>query len=146
ALARAEAGMAHGVEQPPRPAEFLAQRPGTQEPVQQGLAVLRSLIEAVLKLRRRRHAILAVDVVARPVYARRAIFSSPRIWPSPAADCILHGFDGLPDTGRPHGYRRKDRMIFDAIAALALAIWLYLVAGRGGFWLCRERDGNTAAT
>jgi hopene-associated glycosyltransferase HpnB len=31
-------------------------------------------------------------------------------------------------------------MVLTAIAALALAIWLYLVAARGGFWLCRERD------
>lgn len=27
-----------------------------------------------------------------------------------------------------------------AVAVIALAIWLYLVAGRGGFWRCRERD------
>ena len=31
-------------------------------------------------------------------------------------------------------------MVLTAIAALALAIWLYLIAARGGFWLCRERD------
>ena len=31
-------------------------------------------------------------------------------------------------------------MILTAIAALALAIWLYLICARGGFWLCRERD------
>jgi hopene-associated glycosyltransferase HpnB len=31
-------------------------------------------------------------------------------------------------------------MILDAIAVLALAIWAYLLLGRGGFWLCRERD------
>ena len=31
-------------------------------------------------------------------------------------------------------------MIFDVIALLALAIWAYLLAGRGRFWLCRERD------
>jgi hopene-associated glycosyltransferase HpnB len=33
-------------------------------------------------------------------------------------------------------------MIFDVIAALALAIWIYLLRGRGGFWLCREHDGK----
>ncbi len=26
------------------------------------------------------------------------------------------------------------------IGALSLAIWIYLLLGRGGFWLCRERD------
>src|SRR5438270_6898975 len=31
-------------------------------------------------------------------------------------------------------------MAFTAIAALALAIWLYLISARGGFWLCRQRD------
>jgi hopene-associated glycosyltransferase HpnB len=31
-------------------------------------------------------------------------------------------------------------MVLTAIAALALAIWLYLICARGGFWLCRERD------
>jgi len=33
----------------------------------------------------------------------------------------------------------------DLIASMVLAIWLYLVAGRGGFWLARERDADTAA-
>ena len=28
------------------------------------------------------------------------------------------------------------------LGGLALAIWLYLLIGRGGFWLCRERDGR----
>ena len=27
-----------------------------------------------------------------------------------------------------------------ALGVLALAIWLYLLVGRGGFWLTRERD------
>ena len=31
-------------------------------------------------------------------------------------------------------------MVPEAIAALAAAIWLYLVFARGGFWLCSERD------
>ena len=31
-------------------------------------------------------------------------------------------------------------MVFTAIATLALAIWLYLISARGGFWLCRQRD------
>jgi len=30
------------------------------------------------------------------------------------------------------------------LAALALAIWLYLLLGRGGFWLSSERDGTDA--
>lgn len=33
-------------------------------------------------------------------------------------------------------------MIFDITALLALAIWLYLAVGRGGFWRCTERDGG----
>ena len=28
----------------------------------------------------------------------------------------------------------------DIIAALTVLIWLYLLAGRGAFWLCRQRD------
>lgn len=31
-------------------------------------------------------------------------------------------------------------MTFVLIAATALAIWIYLLFGRGGFWLCRETD------
>ena len=31
-------------------------------------------------------------------------------------------------------------MTNDLIASMVLAIWLYLLAGRGGFWLARERD------
>ena len=31
-------------------------------------------------------------------------------------------------------------MIAVLLAAVALAIWIYLVFARGGFWLCRERD------
>src|SRR6201988_2870922 len=31
-------------------------------------------------------------------------------------------------------------MIAMSLAAVALAIWVYLVFARGGFWLCRERD------
>jgi hopene-associated glycosyltransferase HpnB len=30
------------------------------------------------------------------------------------------------------------------LSALALAIWIYLVLARGGFWLCRERDDTRA--
>jgi hopene-associated glycosyltransferase HpnB len=37
-------------------------------------------------------------------------------------------------------------MVLTAIAALALAIWLYLLCARGGFWLCRERDDILPAT
>jgi hopene-associated glycosyltransferase HpnB len=32
-----------------------------------------------------------------------------------------------------------------AVGALALAIWLYLLLGRGGFWLARERDDRDEA-
>jgi hopene-associated glycosyltransferase HpnB len=37
-------------------------------------------------------------------------------------------------------------MVFEVIAALSLAIWLYLVFARGGFWLCTERDDTAEAT
>lgn len=36
-------------------------------------------------------------------------------------------------------------MISDLIAATALAVWIYLLCGRGGFWLCRETDRGTPA-
>jgi hopene-associated glycosyltransferase HpnB len=36
-------------------------------------------------------------------------------------------------------------MISDVIAAVALAIWTYLLCARGGFWLCRERDDTVPA-
>jgi hopene-associated glycosyltransferase HpnB len=36
-------------------------------------------------------------------------------------------------------------MLAQILAALALAIWLYLLLGRGGFWLSRERDGGEPA-
>jgi hopene-associated glycosyltransferase HpnB len=35
--------------------------------------------------------------------------------------------------------------IASLLAALALAVWIYLLAGRGMFWLARERDGGEAA-
>jgi len=31
-------------------------------------------------------------------------------------------------------------MVVTLLAAAALAVWLYLIAGRGGFWLASERD------
>jgi hopene-associated glycosyltransferase HpnB len=33
----------------------------------------------------------------------------------------------------------------DFVASMVLAIWLYLLGARGGFWLARERDGEGAA-
>jgi len=33
----------------------------------------------------------------------------------------------------------------DLIASMVLAIWAYLIAGRGGFWRTAERDGETPA-
>ena len=36
-------------------------------------------------------------------------------------------------------------MWLDVIAAVALATWIYLLFGRGGFWLCRERDDDVPA-
>src|SRR5471032_1513764 len=37
-------------------------------------------------------------------------------------------------------------MWLTAIGALSLAIWLYLVLARGGFWRARERDDRDAPT
>jgi cellulose synthase/poly-beta-1,6-N-acetylglucosamine synthase-like glycosyltransferase len=37
-------------------------------------------------------------------------------------------------------------MFLEAIAALAAAIWLYLVLARGGFWLCSERHEGGPTT
>jgi hopene-associated glycosyltransferase HpnB len=37
--------------------------------------------------------------------------------------------------------RRCDASVMaEVIAAFSLAVWLYLLTARGGFWLCRERD------
>jgi len=36
-------------------------------------------------------------------------------------------------------------MLLNLIAAAALAVWVYLIAGRGGFWLAAERDGGGPA-
>jgi hopene-associated glycosyltransferase HpnB len=35
--------------------------------------------------------------------------------------------------------------LWTGLGLLSLAIWLYLLLGRGGFWLTRERDGNASA-
>ena len=35
--------------------------------------------------------------------------------------------------------------LLPAIAALSLAIWIYLILARGGFWLARERDDRPTA-
>ena len=36
-------------------------------------------------------------------------------------------------------------MVVNLLAAAALAVWLYLIAGRGGFWLASERDDGGPA-
>src|ERR1700719_2866790 len=36
-------------------------------------------------------------------------------------------------------------MLAQFLAALALAIWLYLLLGRGGFWLSSQRDDGKLA-
>ena len=36
-------------------------------------------------------------------------------------------------------------MLNVVVAGLGLAIWIYLMVGRGGFWLARERDGGVPA-
>lgn len=35
--------------------------------------------------------------------------------------------------------------VWTGLGLLSLAIWLYLLVARGGFWLARERDGNVVA-
>jgi len=35
-------------------------------------------------------------------------------------------------------------MLLNILAAAALAVWIYLIAGRGGFWLAWERDDTTS--
>ena len=59
-LAGAQAGVAHGVEQPGRPADLLAQQRAAEQPVEQRLGILRDLVETVLELRRRVHFVLMV--------------------------------------------------------------------------------------
>ena len=39
---------------------------------------------------------------------------------------------------------RPSQMIAAAVSLLPLAIWAYLLFGRGWFWLCRERDDSAA--
>ncbi len=36
-------------------------------------------------------------------------------------------------------------MMVSAVSLIPLAIWAYLLFGRGWFWLCRERDDSAAA-
>ena len=36
-------------------------------------------------------------------------------------------------------------MVTTLIATAALTIWLYLIAGRGGFWLANQRDPGAPA-
>src|SRR5262245_33958818 len=36
-------------------------------------------------------------------------------------------------------------MIVEAIATFSLAVWLYLIFARGGFWRCAERDDEEPA-
>ena len=36
-------------------------------------------------------------------------------------------------------------MVANLVASAALAVWFYLIAGRGGFWLASERDGGGRA-
>ena len=36
-------------------------------------------------------------------------------------------------------------MANDLLASMVLAVWLYLLAGRGGFWLGRQHDDEVRA-
>src|SRR5215469_3852357 len=59
---------------------------------------------------------------------------------------ILHGIGNptIPRGGLPAIYGERqgfcNSMTALMLAALACAIWLYLLVGRGGFWLARERE------
>jgi hypothetical protein len=63
---------------------------------------------------------------------------------------ILHRIDN--PTIPPYGHlssmvndKADNPMLAQILAALALAIWLYLLLGRGGFWLSAERDDGELA-
>src|SRR5262249_9914765 len=57
---------------------------------------------------------------------------------------------GLYRAALPRGARRRARLVPRGrlrqmiLAFLPLAVWLYLVFGRGFFWLTRERDADDA--
>ena len=36
-------------------------------------------------------------------------------------------------------------MIIVVVSLIPLAVWVYLLVGKGWFWLCRERDDFVAA-
>ena len=40
---------------------------------------------------------------------------------------------------------RPSQMIIVVVSLIPLAVWAYLLVGRGWFWLCRERDDSVAA-
>src|SRR6266700_4557055 len=79
-LAGAEARIAHGLEQPRRPAELVLGRRRFQEPIDENIDVLCHLIEAILELLCCVHTVLVAQPRAGPpVYAGREAFSSPRL-------------------------------------------------------------------
>jgi hopene-associated glycosyltransferase HpnB len=45
----------------------------------------------------------------------------------------------FPD-GRRDKRRQRARVIAEVVSFIALAVWLYLLLARGGFWRCSERD------
>ena len=44
--------------------------------------------------------------------------------------------------GRLVSLSRRAQMITTAVALVSLAVWFYLLFGRGSFWLCGERDDS----
>ena len=86
ALAGAQAGVAHGLEQAGGPADLPAEQRGAQQPVEQRLAVLGDLVQTVLELCRRVHFILMVKVFPAAFYSSRAsITTSPANRPTNGA-------------------------------------------------------------
>src|ERR1700733_6010066 len=47
---------------------------------------------------------------------------------------------GRPQKFQPASSSEELSVTNELIASMVLAIWLYLLIGRGGFWLARQRD------
>jgi hopene-associated glycosyltransferase HpnB len=50
-----------------------------------------------------------------------------------------------PDYQAGRSEEHFGQMVVNLLAAAALAVWVYLIAGRGGFWLASERDETSPA-
>ena len=114
ALAAIEARIAHGLDQPRRPAQFAVRRRRRQKLFEQGLGIGGDRIEA-----REKGAVFGVHCVFNQRFQR----------PCGVLYLVLHLRDN-------DGSDREGLSVAnDLIASMVLAIWLYLLAARGGFWL-----------